>query len=243
MTAPVGVTVDLKNVEKRFGGRTALRRIDLHVEAGEFLALFGPNGAGKTTLSKIVAALLRPSRGEVLVGGEPPRGHNAVAFRRRIGVLSHQSFLYGHLSARENLLFYGGLYGLADLTGRVEARLEAVGLARRAEDKVAGFSRGMVQRLAIARALLHDPGLLILDEPHTGLDPAGARTLHELLGRVKEEGRTVLMVTHDPHRGLELADRAAILLRGRLVAQMDARGLGAAEFEARYLEAVEGTRS
>jgi heme exporter protein A len=240
VTDPVGVTVDLKNVEKRFGGRTALRRIDLRLAAGEFLALFGPNGAGKTTLSKIVAALLRPSRGEVLVGGEAPRGRNAVAFRRRIGVLSHQSFLYGHLSARENLLFYGGLYGLADLPDRVEQRLAAVGLARRAEDKVAGFSRGMVQRLAIARALLHDPGLLLLDEPHTGLDPAGARTLHELLAAVKAEGRTVLMVTHDPHRGLGLADRAVVLLRGRIVAEMDARGLGAAAFESRYLEAVGG---
>jgi heme exporter protein A len=214
--------------------------VDLAIEPGQFVALFGPNGAGKTTLSKIVAALLRPTRGEVRIAGLRPRGKDARELRRRIGVLSHRSFLYAHLSARENLLFFGGLYGLPELEGRVGAWLERVGLAHRADDPVGGFSRGMVQRLAIARSLLHEPGLLLLDEPHTGLDPAGARTLHDLLAEVRREGRTVLMVTHDPNRGLDLCDRALVLVRGRLVAELEAEGLAPEAFEARYLEAVGG---
>lgn len=240
MSLSPGVTVELRGIEKRFGGRSALRGVDLHLESGEFLTLFGPNGAGKTTLAKIIAALLRPSRGEVRIAGRRPRGQGAAAVRRYIGFLSHRSFLYGHLTARENLEHYGGLYGLKDLADRVARRLEGVGLSRRAGDRVRGFSRGMVQRLAIARALLHDPGLLILDEPFTGLDPAGARSLDQLLRDIRGEGRTVLMVTHHAGRGLPLSDRVAVLVRGRIAATYEAQGLTPESFETRYLELTGG---
>jgi heme exporter protein A len=238
VTAESGLAVEVRSVEKRFGGRVALRRVDLHLEAGEFLTLFGPNGAGKTTLSKIIAGLQRPTRGEAWIGGMPVRGKEAVRLRRRVGLLSHRSFLYGHLSARENLLFYGGLYGLDDLRVRITDGLERVGLTGREDEPVRGFSRGMLQRLAIARSLLHEPGLLLLDEPHTGLDPAGARSLRGLLEQVRRQGRTVLMVTHDTTRGLELCDRVGILVRGRLRDLSPATGLTTEAFERRYLEAV-----
>jgi heme exporter protein A len=217
--------------------------VDLSLKSGEFFTLFGPNGAGKTTLAKIIAALLRPSRGEVRIAGRRPRGSGAAAVRRHIGFLSHRSFLYGHLTARENLAHYGGLYGLTGLEGQVARRLKTVGLGHRAGDRVRGFSRGMVQRLAIARALLHDPGLLILDEPFTGLDPAGAHTLDRLLRDVRAEGRTVLMITHHASRGLPPSDRIAVLVRGRIAATFAAREIDLATFETRYLELTGGDGS
>ncbi|MGH2525079.1 MAG: heme ABC exporter ATP-binding protein CcmA, partial [Anaerolineales bacterium] len=155
---------------KKFGFQTVLRGLDLEIAEGEFVAVLGPNGAGKTTLLRILAGLSRPTFGEVSVGGyRLPQQAGAV--RRRLGVVSHQPLLYADLSAEENLRFYARLYGLRDSSARIARVLTLVGLSVRRRDLVRTFSRGMQQRLAIARAILHDPEVMLFDEPHTGLDP------------------------------------------------------------------------
>jgi heme exporter protein A len=188
--------------------------ITFSLEEGELLTLFGPNGAGKTTLLGMLGGALRPHAGEIRFRGEP-RDPSETAWRREIGVLSHRTFLYGPLSARENLDFYGRLYGLPDLPDRVDARLAEVGLERHRDRKVREFSRGMRQRLALARTLLHDPSLVLLDEPFTGLDVHAAALLREVLTRLKDGRRTVVLVTHSLTDGLALADRIAIQVDGR----------------------------
>ncbi len=204
--------VELENVVKRFGNIVALRGITLTVEEGESIALLGPNGAGKTTIVRLIAGLLKPSRGTVRVFGEVPWKNYEV--RRRIGVVSHNTFLYEDLTAYENLLFYCRLYDAEE--GRIDELLEFFGLKGRKHDLVRGFSRGMKQRLSIARALLHDPPLLILDEPTTGLDIEGRRELLELLAEVGEE-KTVIFTTHDVREVEGICGRVAIIKDGRVV--------------------------
>jgi heme exporter protein A len=207
--------IEAKGVVKVFGLRPVLRGVDLHVAPGEFLALFGPNGAGKTTFLRILATLSRPTGGQVTIGGFHLPGE-AQAARGAIGLVSHQPLLYSELSAAENLRFYARMYGLESATreARIEEVLRMVNLHRRANDLARTFSRGMAQRLGIARAILHDPPVLLLDEPYTGLDQDSALALDKLLRDVAISGRTILMTTHDIERGLALADRAAILSRG-----------------------------
>jgi len=179
--------IELHQLTKAFGSKVALRGIDLRVAAGESLVIFGPNGAGKTTLIRILSSLSRPTGGSVRIGGLDLRTH-ADGIRRHLGVVSHAPLLYDSLTAEENLRFFGRLYSLADPEPRITALLERVGLAGRRGDLVRTFSRGMIQRLAIARALLHDPAVLLLDEPDTGLDPQAAEMLHGLLAELS--GRT-----------------------------------------------------
>jgi heme exporter protein A len=207
--------IEASGVIKVFGLRPVLRGVDLNVAPGEFLALFGPNGAGKTTLLRILATLSRPTGGAVTIGGYRLPGE-AQSARGATGLVSHQPLLYGDLSAAENLHFYGRMYGLesAEREARVDEVLRAVNLHRRADDRVRTFSRGMAQRLGIARAILHDPPVLLLDEPYTGLDQDSALALDQVLREVALRGRTILMTTHDIERGLALADRVAILARG-----------------------------
>ena len=204
----------LEAVSKQFGAITALNQIDLHVSPGEFLLLAGPNGAGKTTLLRLLAGLCRPSAGRVKVAGADP--HDASRSRTSIGLLSHQTLLYEDLTARENLLFFARLYDLCDLEAEVEQALETAGLSSRADHRVRTFSRGMKQRLALARATLHHPSILLFDEPFTGLDQQAAAALTERLRQFKEQGRTSVMVTHRLDAAAALADRLAILHRGRL---------------------------
>lgn len=224
-------------VTKAFGLRPVLRGVDLMVNEGEFLTLFGPNGAGKTTFLRIVAALSRPTTGAVQIGGYV-LPQQATAIRRVLGVVSHQPLLYGDLSAEENLRFYGRMYAL-DREAR-EARmaevLAAVGLAKRAGDLVRTFSRGMQQRLAIARAILHDPPVLLLDEPYTGLDQDAANILGEVLQDVATRGRTVLMTTHNIARGLAFAHRVAILSRGKIAYEAEREGLTELSFADVYAD-------
>ncbi|MCZ7546890.1 MAG: heme ABC exporter ATP-binding protein CcmA [Anaerolineae bacterium] len=226
--------IEVRNLMKAFGLRPVLRGVDLTVEAGQFLALFGPNGAGKTTLMRILAALSKPSMGVVRVGGyELPR--NAGAVRQRLGVVLHQPLLYEDLTARENLAFFARMYSLDGAGDRVEAILTQVGLAARAHDVVRTFSRGMQQRLSIGRALLHDPDILLLDEPYTGLDPEAAALLDRLLREViADRPRTILMTTHDLARGLALADQVAVLARGKIVHAGAPDGADAQDFAALY---------
>jgi len=182
---------------------------------GEFLTLFGPNGAGKTTLIRIIASLARPSSGTVQIRGQD-LGKEATALRRQIGLISHQPLLYGDLTADENLRFFAKLYDLPDAAVRINAVLEQVGLVSRRRDPVRTYSRGMAQRLTIARAVLHDPAIMLLDEPYTGLDLQAADMLRSVLQELAASNRTVILTTHNLEQGLEMCDRAAILNRGRI---------------------------
>lgn len=217
----------------------ALRDLDLRLDEGDFLGLFGPNGAGKTTLVRILATLARPTAGRVLVGGLDVRECTAEV-RRQIGVVSHQTFLYRDLTAEENLRLYARLYDLDDAQSRVREALARVALGHRAGDPVRTLSRGMQQRVSIARAVLHDPRILLLDEPYNGLDQHAAVSLTGILQEMALSGRTVLMTTHDLEQGLALCGRVAILNGGRLVHRGPAAGLTAASFRRLYMDAVEG---
>jgi heme exporter protein A len=225
--------IEVRGLVKAFGRRVALRGVDLRVEAGEFLTLLGPNGAGKTTLVRILATLSRPTAGQVFINGFD-LAENAGEVRRCLGVVSHQTLLYDELTAGENLEFYSRMYDLPAPQARIAEILELVGLAQRRDDLVRTLSRGMQQRLAIARAILHDPPILLLDEPDTGLDQQAAARLRELLATVGLGGRTVLMTTHNLERGLAVGDRVAILARGRIVYQAARDALDGASFQQLY---------
>lgn len=219
-------------VTKRFGAVTALRRIDLTVTVGEFWAIFGPNGAGKTTLLRLAAGLTRPSEGEVRWSAEGP-------LRSRIGYVSHQSLLYADLTGLENLVFFGELYGLADPRRQALELLRRMGLESARDRVVRGYSRGMRQRLSLARALLHDPDLLLLDEPYAGLDQHGARLLTDILIQLRTERRTVLIITHNLREGLELASHLLVLHQGRIVYREPRSSVAALDFEKLYFQLVE----
>ncbi len=208
--------IAVRGLSKKFGPKTALRNIDLMLKKGDSLALFGPNGAGKSTLIQVLCSLLSPTSGSLRIAGYDPR-RDREALHRIIGLIGHQTFLYPHLTARENLAFYGTLYGVSRLKDRVEEVLEMVGLSFCRNDAVQGFSRGMQQRLSIGRAILHDPLILILDEPFTGLDLQGSERLIELVSRLRNQEKTIVMASHQIRLGLALCDRAAILKAGRIV--------------------------
>lgn len=205
--------IEIRKLVKRFGLKTVLRGLDFRAGPGEFVAVLGPNGAGKTTFLRILASLSRPSLGEVRVAGLRLPGE-AAALRARLGVVSHLPLLYGDLTAEENLRFYGRMYGLPDPARRIDEVLVMVGLAPRRRDLVRTFSRGMQQRLAIGRAVLHDPQVLLFDEPHTGLDQEACDMLDHLLRGVAGLGRTVVMTSHDLGRVEGLASRFDVLSRG-----------------------------
>jgi heme exporter protein A len=211
--------IEVRKLVKRFGLKTVLRGLDFKVEAGEFVAILGPNGAGKTTFLRILATLSRPALGDVRIGGyRLPQ--QAAAVRRRLGVVSHLPLLYGDLTAEENLRFYGRMYGVPHLDQRIAEVLEMVGLATRRRDLVRTFSRGMQQRLAIGRAVLHDPEVMLFDEPHTGLDQDACAMLDNVLREVAVRGRTVVMTSHDLARVGDLASRFDVLSRGVIAASV-----------------------
>jgi heme exporter protein A len=211
--------IEVRKLVKTFGRKPVLRGLDFSVPEGEFVAVVGPNGAGKTTLLRILASLARPTLGEVrLAGRRLPAQAGAV--RRMLGVVSHQPLLYGDLTAEENLRFYGRLYAIPELESRVQQALETVGLRPRRRDLVRTFSRGMQQRLSIGRAILHQPLVMLLDEPHTGLDPQAAGMLDGVLAEVTGEGRTVVMTSHDLQRAAALADRVDVLTGGVIAASV-----------------------
>jgi heme exporter protein A len=203
-------TIELEGLTRRYGDREALSGVTLTVAHGQTLVVFGPNGAGKTTLLRVLATLLRPHGGTARVlGRELPR--DGWAIRGRVGFLGHAPLLYRDLTARENLRFHARLHDAP--AARVEELLERVGLAARADDPVHTLSRGMVQRAAVARAVLHDPELLLLDEPTANLDPHAAELVAPLIGR--DSGRTRVVTSHDPVGGLAEADLALGLRAGR----------------------------
>ncbi len=221
--------IQIKDIRKNYNLNIVLRNINLHIGAGEFVTLVGSNGAGKSTLMRIVATLLQPSSGEVKIGGWPLATH-ADKVRRHIGLVSHQPMVYSDLSAIENLQFFARLYRLENPRAVAYEALRKVGLFARQRDVVGSFSRGMMQRLTIARATLHNPEVLLLDEPYTGLDQDASRLLDELLVAERENGRTIFMITHDLAHGLNLCHRIAILNKGKIVHELNSENVTSQEF-------------
>jgi heme exporter protein A len=226
-----------QEITRLYGPRRALAGVDLTIRTGDFLTLFGPNGAGKTTLLKAIAMLIRPTSGTLsLFGLDSGRWTDRV--KRRIGLIGHAGFAYDGLTGRDNLKFYGRLYDVDHRVDRADELLRQVGLQDRADDAVRTYSRGMRQRLAIARALIHDPALVLLDEPYTGLDQHASSMLRSLLDQVRGRGRSVVMVTHQLAEGLRLSNRIAIMARGRIVLERPTDGLSREELERIYHDAV-----
>jgi heme exporter protein A len=208
--------VEVQDVSKHFARRRALSHITFHAQAGRIVGLLGPNGAGKSTMLGVLATLLRPTSGEVRYGALRA-SHHGAALRSRIGVLGHDLFLYPELTARENLQFFAELYGCDDPAGVARAALDTAGLAERGDDPVASFSRGMRQRVALERALIHRPRLALLDEPFTGLDDASGAALLGRLRALRASGAIVVLATHDLDLAEGLFDEVVLLRNGRTV--------------------------
>jgi len=216
------LALESQDIQKKFGHFTALGGVSIQIPRGEFVTLFGRNGAGKTTFLKIAATLMRPTHGSLQIEGIDIRREPEQA-RRHIGFLSHNTFIYRDLSAIENLRFFCRLYGVDASRDRLMDLLERVGLRRRANDAVRSFSRGLQQRVGIARVLLHSPSLILLDEPYTGLDAQAVAMLNTMLDEIVAGGRTVILTTHDLEQGLRAATRAMVMDRGKVVMSSDAR--------------------
>lgn len=229
--------ISVRNLVKRFGPKTVLHRLDFEVGAGDFVGLLGPNGAGKTTLLRILASLSRPAAGRVQIAGYRLPAQ-AAQVRRRLGVVSHQPLLYGDLTAEENLFFYGRMYALEEVKTRAAEVLHLVGLYSRRGDLVRTFSRGMRQRLAIGRAVLHDPEVMLFDEPHTGLDQDACAMLDTVLSEIAARGRTVVMTSHDLARVADLATRFDVISRGKIVASGTRQEIGPDNLLRFYRQAV-----
>ncbi len=236
MQTPAGGVVATENLSRSFGRRKAVDGVSLNVAAGETLALFGPNGAGKTTLLRILAGLLKPTSGTASIGGIRLPG--GASIRRRIGVISHHTLLYEALSARENVEFAARLYGITDYRKASERALDRMKVLDRADSSVRSLSRGLRQRVSVARATVHDPELILADEPFTGLDMLGAAALSELIQGLRSAGAAVILVTHNAEEGLSLATHAAIMDRGRIVTHEPRDTIDSRLFADRYRQLV-----
>ena len=210
------LALESENIRKTYGHFTALAGVSLTVKRGEFVALFGRNGAGKTTFLKVAATLVRPTHGTLKIEGFDV-ADEAEQARRHIGFLSHNTYVYRDLNPLENLRFFARLYGVDGSEERLKSLLDRVGLRRRMNDPVRAFSRGLNQRVGIARVMLHDPSLILLDEPYTGLDANAVETLNTMLDEAHNRGKTVILTTHDLEHGLRASTRAVIIDRGKVV--------------------------
>lgn len=227
-------------LSRAFGGRRAVSDVSLELHASECLALFGPNGAGKTTLLRLLAGLLKPTAGTARINGELLRGDAAA--RGLVGFISHQSMLYGALTVAENIELAARLYAVGDVRDATEQVLREMRVLERADAPVRALSRGLQQRVSIARALVHRPRVLLLDEPYTGLDALGAAALTETLERLRKEGEgaTMVLVTHNISEGLALATHAAVMHGGRLLRLTRREELDSSRYAAEYRELVGG---
>ena len=229
--------IEVRHLRKAFGTLKAVDGIDFELKQGEFLTVFGPNGAGKTTLIKILAGLTQPSSGTAKVAGfYIAEGHPEM--RKEIGIISHATALYADLTPLENLIFFARMHGLKQPEDRALKVIDEVGLSPRRNDRVRTFSRGMLQRLSIARAVLHDPAILFLDEPFTGLDLHATNVLKEHLQRLHDRHCTILMTTHDISCGLEMCDKVALQVQGKFAFLENITDVDKDQFESIYFDAV-----
>ena len=230
--------IQVQELRKDFGYLQALSGVSFNLNKGDFLTIFGPNGAGKTTLIKILTGLMRPTSGSAIIDGFDALEGNSM-LRSRVGVISHATCLYPDLTALENLLFYAKLYGLDDPEERANKSISASGLQLRRHDPIRIYSRGMQQRLAIARATLHEPSVLFLDEPFTGLDLTATNGLKKKLHDLHADKRTLIMTTHDISCGLEMCDKVAIQNKGKFLFLESIDRINRESFETLYTETLE----
>jgi heme exporter protein A len=228
--------VDVHELTRSFGRRRALAGVSFTLHAGECLALFGPNGAGKTTLLRVLAGLLSPTSGSANVSGIELPGDAAV--RGKVGLISHHTMLYEALTARENVSFAARLYGSEDVREAVDDSLRRMSMLERADAPVRSLSRGMQQRVSIARAMVHGPQLVLADEPYSGLDESGARALTELLQDLRSSGTAIIIVTHNLPEGLALASSVAVMARGRFARYDHRSNVDVATYARLYREAL-----
>jgi len=228
--------VEATHLSKAFGTRKAVDDVSFELPEGAFLSVFGPNGAGKTTLLRVLSTLARPSEGEARICGIDLK-ENPDEARGAIGMISHASMLYPDLTAEENLQLYAELYGVENSKERVGELLEAVGLSHRRLDQVRTFSRGMTQRVSIARALVHDPRVVFLDEPYSGLDPHAVEVFDNLIGTMRND-RTFVMVSHDLQKGFRLCTHVLVMARGRIVTFARKEDVDFEEFAGLYRDTV-----
>ena len=233
VAAPI---VEAADLTRDFGSRQAVAGVTFSLAPGECLALFGPNGAGKTTLLRVLAGLLKPTSGSARISGIPLPGGPLA--RSRVGLISHHTMLYEALSARENVAFSARLYGIRDATARVEDSLRRMSMLQRADASIRSLSRGMQQRVSIARAMVHSPQLVLADEPYSGLDDSGARALTSVLQELRSAGTAIIVVTHNLVEGLALATHAAVMQRGKFVRYEGAGSIDAKSYAATYREAL-----
>ena len=232
------VRLQAKGLVRKFAGKRAVDGIGFDLDSGELLTIFGPNGAGKTTLLKILAGVLSPNEGQIMIDS------NLVdvvqrSWRSQVGIVTHQTMLYDRLTVRENLLFYSKLFQLEDPQDKIRKSMQTLEVLDVADQIVGSLSRGFQQRIALARALLHNPKILLLDEPYVGLDLYASRMLRERISRLKDGDRTVVLVTHSFEQGLELADKMAIQCRGRFVFTGSGKGVDLSELENLYCSKLE----
>ena len=230
------LAVEAMHLTKAFGTRKAVDDVSFRLPEGAFLSIFGPNGAGKTTLLRVLSTLARPSDGRAYICGIDLKEEPDKA-REHIGMISHAPMLYPDLTAEENLMLYAELYGVGDPKARVSQLLDAVGLSHRKLDQVRTFSRGMTQRVSIARALVHDPDVVFLDEPYSGLDPHAVDIFDQLIDSVRGD-RTFVMVSHDLTKGFDMCSHALVMARGRVVSFADKDQLDFDEFSRLYRDTV-----
>ena len=233
--------LEAKGLVRRFSRLKAVDGITFDLQAGELLTIFGPNGAGKTTLFNILAGVMCPDEGQVLLDGNVVVGSERQ-WRKEFGIVTHQTMLYDRLTAEENLSFYSKLFSLEDSERRIRDALEDLEIKEVADQPVGSLSRGFQQRIALARALLHDPKILLLDEPYVGLDLYASRLLRDLISQLKDGERTVVLVTHNFGQGLELADRIAIQVSGQFIFTGSSDGVELTEFEEFYCRKIEDLR-
>ena len=236
-SSPQAWAIEINRLTKSFGNHLALGGIDLKVGRGQTLAIFGPNGAGKTTLIKVLSTIMNPSSGEVLVDGLDLK-KSAQEIRPRIGIVTHQTFLYSNLTAYENLQFYSRMFDVPNFKERIHQVVAMVGMTPRLYDRVGTLSRGMQQRLSIARALLHKPAIMLLDEPETGLDQQAVSMLWRSLKEEELEQRTVIFTSHGLERGLDVCDYVVILDQGKIVFEQPSKALDLAGLRRAYQDST-----
>jgi heme exporter protein A len=231
--------IDIKKLTKQADNKLILRGVDLSIHKGETVAILGPNGAGKSTLLKVLAGLIKPTSGTVQINGLDLK-KNQLEIKKQLGYLPHSSLLYDHYSPFENLVFYGNVYGVKNAEERATQLVKEVGLSFFLNEPVKNFSRGMIQRIAIARAIVHEPEVLLLDEPHTGLDQGAISILNNVILSMKEKGTTTLMVTHDFKQAAEICDRIIIVKNGKIVDDFNIQDRTLDVLSEKYQHQVEG---